>query len=188
VIFLGKTKKRINKDIIEILTSHIVAITLGMIGGIILLSAQKKFDIIPSLLILLPGYLETHGNLLGTLAGRISTGLQTKHISTTNEHTTYIKENIYATFTLGIITSLVLGLLAAGAHWLFFNHLDINIIFISVIALAISLIIEIPLTIMATYWFYHHHYNPDDIMGPYVTTLGDIIGILSLVISIGILT
>jgi cation transporter-like permease len=48
--------------------------------------------------------------------------------------------------------------------------------------------LEIPLTIYTTIWLFKHKFDPEDIMGPYVTTLGDIISILSIVLVVTLLS
>ena len=40
------------------------------------------------------------------------------------------------------------------------------------------------LTIFATFWFYKHKIDPDNVMGPFATTTGDIIGVASLLLAI----
>ncbi|MEK6812831.1 MAG: magnesium transporter, partial [Nanoarchaeota archaeon] len=139
--------------------------------------------VIPSLLILLPGYLEMHGNLLGSLAGRLSTALQLHKIPRRFSWNTFVHDNILATFVLGVIVAFVLGLLAYFLTWFIMGEATPAIIAIALIALIVSLLIEIPLTVAATYFSYHHGYDPDDVMGPYVTTLGDFIGILALLLT-----
>ena len=177
---LGKTKKRIDKDVIEILTAELISITIGLIGGYFLANATNSLALLPGFLIMIPGFLEMQGNILGGLAGRIGTALQLKHISTYLHTNSFLTQNLKASIILGIVNSLVLGILAFLISWLIFKAYNPAIILIALFALIISFIIELPLIIIATYWFYNHHYDPDDVMGPYATSIADIISILSL--------
>ncbi len=180
---IGKTKKRIDRDIVEELSADLVALTLGLIGGFFLVEITGNISLIPGLLILLPGYLEMHGNLLGSLAGRISVALHTKKIPRKFKWTRMMHDNIAATFILGVIVALVLGIIAYLLTLLVFGWARPAVIIIALAALAASLVVEIPLTVIATYVSFQKGYDPDDIMGPYVTTLGDFIGIFALLLA-----
>ncbi|MDO8628318.1 MAG: magnesium transporter [Nanoarchaeota archaeon] len=185
--FLGKTKKRIDKDVLEVSGASILSITISSIAGFLLTFMTDKLTLLPGFLIILPGFLEMHGNLLGALAGRIGAGLNNNKISTHLKTSPFIIHNFLATLILGIITSLFLGTLAAIVVKLLFGITDYNIIIVSLIALLVSILIELPISIILTYWSYNHGYDPDDVMGPYVTTIGDILGILALIITFKVL-
>ncbi|HLD49254.1 MAG TPA: magnesium transporter, partial [archaeon] len=83
--------------------------------------------------------------------------------------------------------SAVLGTVAYFANLYFFGVNNISIIFIALFAGIFSNIIEIPITIFTTFWLFRHGHDPNNIMGPYVTTIGDIVSILSLLIAIVII-
>ncbi|MDO8556013.1 MAG: magnesium transporter [Nanoarchaeota archaeon] len=180
---LGKTKKRIDRDVIEILTAELISITIGLIGGYLLARSTNQLALLPGFLIMIPGFLEMQGNILGSLAGRIGTALELKTISKYLHWNTFIKDNLFASLIIGCITALTLGVIAFLTTWLFFGQYSPSIILLTLIALIISLAIELPLTIIMTYWFYNHGYEPDDIMGPYVTTWADIISIAALLLA-----
>ena len=65
-----------------------------------------------------------------------------------------------------------------------FHVSDVGIILVALIAGILSNIIEVPLTIIVTFWLFRHGHDPNNIMGPYVTTTGDIISILSLLVAV----
>jgi len=180
---LGKTKKRIDKDIVEELSADLVALTVGLVGGFFLVQITGDISLIPGILVLLPGYLEMHGNLLGSLAGRLSVALHTRKIPRRFAWNRMMHDNVAATFFLGVVVALVLGIIAYILTLLVFGWARPAIIAVALAALVISLIVEIPLTIIATYVIFQRGYDPDDIMGPYVTTLGDFIGIFALLIT-----
>ena len=179
-------KKRVDKDFLEISVSQFISITCGVIAGIGLLSFIDKLVLIPGLLIMLPGFLEMHGNISGSLAARISVLLHTNKIKP--KHPNHlIKENVNASIFLFIITSIILGLLAFVITYLLFGVIEYNLLYIILFATLITVIIEIPITVLTTLWLFRHDYEPDDIMGPYITTIGDIISIISLSLAVIIL-
>jgi len=185
---LGKKREKIiDKDFFEISVSELISVTGGIIAGIFLLSLIDKLSLIPGLLILLPGFLEMHGNIAGSLAGRLSTALYTKKIKPKFKKSKFLTDNILASIFLVLVVSLVLGLVAFLAVYLFSNISDIRVLYIALFAAILTIILEIPITIISTFWLFRHKYDLDDIMGPYVTTTGDIISIISLFLAAAIL-
>ena len=122
-------KKRVDKDFLEISVSQFISITGGVIAGIGLLSFIDKLVLIPGLLIMLPGFLEMHGNISGSLAARISVLLHTKKIKPRGPNH-LIKENVNASIFLFIITSIILGLLAFVVTYFLFGVIEYNLLYI----------------------------------------------------------
>ena len=105
-------------------------------------------------------------------------------IGTNKIMTRPIIENVIASFLLSIIVSIALGLMAYVATIIFFKSSDISILFVSILASIISSLILIPLTVKSTLWLYKRDYDPNNIMGPYVTTVGDVVSIVSILLAI----
>ncbi|MEW6062820.1 MAG: magnesium transporter [Nanoarchaeota archaeon] len=185
---LGKSKKRvIDKDIKEIFSAEILSRTVSILAGIFLVSIMGKLYFIPALLILLPGFLELKGNIVGSLSARLGTALHTKQIKPKIKYTNFIKQNILADLSLTVIISLILGVIAYLITYLIFDIANPEIILISLIAALLAMIILTPLTIFSSLWLFRHGYDPDDIMGPYVTSTGDVISTLALLVAVVIL-
>lgn len=173
-----------NKEFLELSISEIVSVTGGILAGSLLAILTNKIFIIPGILVLMPGFLEMRGNIFGSLAARISTGLHLGTIDKNKRLSKPIIQNTIASSILSIIVGLILGLVAYIAINIFFKTDNISIIFVSFLAAIISTIILIPLTIESTLWLYRHNYDPNNIIGPYVTTLGDLVSIISLLLAI----
>lgn len=171
----------------EIFFSQLISITFGLLAGTILAVYTDKLLLIPGMLILLPGFLEMRGNISGSLASRISSGLFLGVIKTNKIKTHLIKGNILASLLLAIIISFVLGIIALLFNYIIIKKLIFDIILISVVAGVLSNIIEIPLTILSTFYFFKRGHDPNNIMGPFVTSTGDISSILSLLIAVVII-
>ena len=172
----------IDRDFREIFTSQFIAITGGIIAGIFLLSITNKLELVPGLFVLIPGFLEMHGNIFGSLAARLVTLLHIKHIKPKLEHNRLVWINILASVFLLIIVALFLGIAAYLLNLYIFKSNTPILILISLIAAVIAIIVELPITVFSTFWLYKNGYDPDDIMGPYITTIGDVVSILSLFI------
>ena len=175
------------KDFSEILSSQLVAITGGVIAGTLLAIFTDKLFLLPGLFILLPGFLELKGAIAGSLASRLGTELHTGKIKPDGK-SKLISENKIASFILVFFISLVLGVTTYLITYFLFGYNNPKLMLVPVIAAIISSIVLFPLTVKMTLWLYKNHHDPDNVMGPYVASIGDIESILSILIAIAILT
>ncbi|MBI4919217.1 magnesium transporter [archaeon] len=173
-----------DKKFKEIFTSQIVSIVGGLIVGTILAVQMNKLIMIPGLFFLLPGFLEMRGNISASFASRISSGLFLGVINPEKLKTKIILGNLIASFLLVIISSLFLGSVSFLFSYFLLKILNFKIIYIALVAGIISNIIEIPLTLLATIYLFKKGHDPNNIIGPFVTSTGDITSILSLLIAL----
>ncbi len=176
-----------DKEFSELFTSQIISIIGGLIAGTVLLIYTDKLLLIPGMLILLPGFLEMRGNISGTFASRLSSGLFLGVIKPKLRETHLIKGNLVASFFLAVITSLALGLIAYGFNYFVLGISTPNIILLPVIAGIIANAIEIPLTLFTTFYLFKKGHDPNNFMGPFITSTGDITSIVALLIALVIL-
>lgn len=176
-----RVRRRTIREFEEILVSEFISVTGGVLAGALIATYLDKIALVPGLLILLPGFLAMRGNISGSLAARIGAAL---HLGLLKKHPGLLHRNVWAAFTLSIMVSIILGAVAYAGTWLFFHIHHPKIILVSVIASIISNVILIPLTTRATIWLFDHGHDPDNIMGPYITTVGDIVSVVSLIIAI----
>lgn len=174
----------LSHDFKEILGAEIISTTGGLFAGLLLASFVGKLSLIPGLLIFLPGFLEMKGNISGSLSSRLSSGMFLGVLKPKFHRSRVLKGNVIASFLLVIILSLILGSIAYFVSSLVLGINAPQIILVSLIAGIISNLIEIPLTIATTFWLFKKGHDPNNIMGPYVTTLGDIVSIIALLIGI----
>jgi len=167
------------KDFFEILIAQLVANTAGILAGSLIAFYKDALLLIPGLLILIPGFLEMKGSIFGSLNARIGSAL---HVNKKVSHR-FILSNITSSFILAIILSTALGLIAFLATKIIFGVATIKIVYFSLIAGIISSLILIPVSVKTNLWLFKHGYDPDDIMGPYITSLEDIISIIAFVIA-----
>lgn len=172
------------RDFKEIITSELISTSGGILAGSILAFAINRVELIPGLFILLPGFLEMRGNISGSLSARLSSALFLGVIKPKVERNRILWGNILASTALVFIVSLALGSVAYFLDLIIFGVNDIGVILLILIAAFISNLFEIPITVYFTFWLFRHNYDPNDIMGPYVTTTGDITSIVSLLIGL----
>ena len=177
----------LNKDGEEILTSEFVSISGGLLTGVLLAVFVNKIYLIPGLFILMPGFLEMRGALGGALASRISSGLYLGVLKPRFKKNPLLITHMLGTAMLIIASSLVLGIFAFLASRFIFDIHNPEIIFISLIAGTVS-IFMIPITATTTLYVFRKGYDPNNIMGPFITTLGDIVSVASFLVAILVIT
>ncbi len=177
----------LSKDFREMMAAEIVSMTGGIFAGSLLAIFIDKIFIIPGLFIILPGFLEMRGNLSGSLSGRLSTYLHLGTLQPYLRKGKILTENTIATFLLVLLLSFVLGLFALLTIYFIFHTIVLEVLYIALLAGIISNMIEIPLTIAATFFIFRKGHDPSNVIGPYITTAGDILGIVSLLAAIMIL-
>ena len=173
-----------DKSFVEIFSSQAVSISGGLIAGTILALYADQLLMLPGMLILLVGFLEMRGNINGSFAARLSSGLFLKVIDPENYKTKIIDGNLIASFILTFIIAIALGVITFFFNLLVFNIYTPQIIAVSIIAVVLANLIELPLTLYTTFYLFKKGHDPNNIMGPFVTSTGDIIGTISLLIAI----
>lgn len=158
----------------------------GLFAGLVLEGVLESVDRFPGLLVMVPVFLATRGNVYGALGGRISSGLHQGLIPPTFERNDRLVNAVTASFINGVGISIVIGILT----WLALLVLGwesaaliefVGIMFIAGVLTSIILIAGLLGLIFAGY---KHGYDPDNLVGPIVTTLGDVFGMVFLLIAI----
>ena len=181
---LGATKKILDKDFIEISIAEFISITGGIIAGLIFVTLIDKFEVFPALLVLIPGLLAMQGSINGSLAARLTVDLYLKKIPKKFQFSSHLFKHVVASLFLVLFISIFLGVLAFTVTLIFFEVVNLKIILVSVISSLLAIFFQLPLAVAGVFWTFNKGLDPDDVMGPYVTVLGDIIGILSILVVI----
>ncbi len=168
----------------EILSSQVLSVTGGLVAGTLLAIYTDKLFLVPGMLIIFPAFLDMRGNISGTLASRLSSGLYLKVINPKKVNSRIVRSNMIASFLLALAVSFFLGMVAFAINFLLFGALTPEIIMIPIIAGIIASAIEIPLTAIMTLYLFRKGHDPDNIMGPLVTSTGDISSIVALLIAV----
>jgi mgtE-like transporter len=159
----------------------------GILAGTILAIYTDKMLLIPGMLILLPGFLEMRGSISGAFASRLSAGLFLGIVKPTLRKTHVVKGNLAASFLLALFVSLMLGVIALVFNYLTLGMWTPTIVLLPIIAGIIANAVEIPLTLIATFYLFRKGHDPNNFMGPFVTSTGDVTSIVALLIALVIL-
>ena len=172
----------------EALPILFVALGGGLFAGIVLEGILESVERFPGLLVMVPVFLATRGNVYGALGGRISSGLHQGLIEPRFEKNDRLVNAVLASFVNGIGISIVIGvvtwiaLLILGWQVAALYEL-VGIMLIAGVLTSVVLIFGLLALIFAGY---KYGYDPDNLVGPIVTTLGDIFGMLFMLFAIGI--
>ena len=173
-----------DKTFKEIISAQTIPLIGGLLAGTILAFFTDQLILIPGLLIILPGFLELRGSVSGSIASRLSSGLFLKAINPRHVPKSIIRGNVLASFFLVTLVSFFLGLIALLATFLLTKIFVWKLLFLPVLAAIIADIIETPITMFLTLYFFRKGHDPNNIMGPFITSTGDLTSVLALVLVI----
>lgn len=168
----------------------ILAVSLvgGLFAGVVLEEILESVARFPGLLVMVPVFLATRGNVYGALGGRIASGLHQGLVRPQFEWNTRLLHAVLASFINGIGISVVIGFLT----WLALFVLGwpaaalYELIAIMLIAGVLTSVVMILGLLGIIFTGYRYGYDPDNLVGPIVTTVGDIFGMLFLLLSVTI--
>lgn len=168
------------KDFNEIFTAEIISVTGGVVAGVALAFLVNRLELVPALFIALPGFLEMRGSIGGSLSARLSSALFLGYLRPRVSNQRILRGNVIASFVLATLVGLALGFVAYALELLLFGIAFPQIVLIMLLAGILSNVIEIPLTVVTTFTFFRRGVDPSNVMGPYVTTIGDIVSVVSI--------
>ena len=94
------------------------------------------------------------GNISGSLAARLSSGLFLSAIKPKVNKDPILVGNVIASVLLVILTSFALGIVAYLVGYYFFAVASTKIVLIAVLAGVLANVVEIPITLLMTFWLY----------------------------------
>jgi len=176
---------RIYRESLPILA---VSLAGGVFAGSVLGSdgMTAGFERFPGLLLLLPAFLATRGNVYGALGARISSGLHQGMIDPEFSWDRRLVNAVAASFVNGIGISVFIAVLSWGLLQVLSRESArlielVGIMLVSGVLTSFTLIFGMLALVFASY---EYGLDPDNLIGPIVTTLGDIFGVVFLFVAI----
>jgi len=165
----------------------IISLVAGLFAGTILGSEPMRDGIerVPGILVLLPAFLATRGGVYGSLGARLSSGLHQGVIEPRFALDRRLSNAIIASFINGMVVSVFIAVVAFLVLWTVAGGGNLlQLIGIMVVAGLLSAILMLSTLITVVFVGYRRGLDPDNIVGPLVTTLGDVFGIVFLLVAI----
>jgi len=159
----------------------------GLLAGVVLGGMRSDLQTVDGLLVLVPALLATRGNVYGSLGARLATalhqGLLEPRVSESDDKllravAAAIANGLLASVFAAVVATLALaGLGRASAGLLTFVTIAVVAGLLSGLALSATVVLVV-------FAGYRRGYNPDTLVGPIVTTAGDVFGIAALLIAV----
>jgi mgtE-like transporter len=159
----------------------------GLLAGLVLGGMRSDLRSVPGLLVLVPALLATRGNVYGSLGARLATGL---HQGLIEPHVRAGDRRLRAAAAAALGNGIVASMFAATAAVAILTLLGQpvaslpRLLGIAVIAGLLSGITLVIVVVTVVFAGYRRGHNPDTLVGPLVTTTGDVFGVLFLLIAV----
>lgn len=184
---------RFFKDVSRVLGEGFTALFICSIGdliaGIVLSGMTNQLEILPGLLILIPGAIGMRGNIFGALGSRLGSNLHIGTLSPELKQSDVLNQNIISTIILTIIMSIFLAFMAKiFSIALGFQSISIvDFTVISVLGGIFSGAMLLPATILIAIKSYENGWDPDNVTTPLIATFGDLFTLPSILLAVQIL-
>jgi mgtE-like transporter len=159
----------------------------GLLAGVVLGGMRTELRQVPGLLVLVPALLATRGNVYGSLGARVATAL---HQGLVEPRLTAADDRLAAAATAAVVNGLLASSFASVAVFTVLRTLGSPVAPLEglvAIALLAGLASGITLTLVVlsvVFAGYREGYDPDTLVGPIVTTTGDVFGVLFLLLAV----
>ena len=170
----------------EALPALATSVVGGLFAGVVLGGMRAELRAVPGLLVLVPALLATRGNVYGSLGARLSTGLHQGLV----EPAFAVDDRVTAAVSAALANGILASLFAAVVAFLTLTLLGESVAPLATlvaIALVAGVLSGIALTVAVvsvTFVGFRRGYNPDTLVGPLVTTTGDVFGISFLLFAV----
>lgn len=164
----------------------LVALVGGLFSGLVLERLLGSVERFPGLLVMVPVFLATRGNVYGALGGRVASGLHQGLLEPRFRRDERLVNAVTASLVNGVGISVVIGvitwlaLLALGWERAALLEL-VGIMFVAGVLTSVVMVVGLLAVLFAGF---RRGLDPDNLAGPVVTTLGDIFGMVFLLLSV----
>ena len=155
----------------------------GLIAGVVLGGMRGELRAVPGLLVLVPALLATRGNVYGSLGARISTAL---HQGLVEPRVRAGDERLRAAVAAALANGLLASTFAAVAAFAILTTLGNPVaplpvlVAVAMLAGILSGVALSAVVVTAVFAGFRRGRDPDTLVGPLVTTTGDVFGLLFL--------
>lgn len=173
----------------ETFTALFICAIGDLIAGILLSGMTNTLEILPGLLVLIPGAIGMRGNIFGALGSRLGSNLHIGTLTPELKKSPVLNQNIISAMILTVIMSIFLAFTAKGFCVLLgFESISImDFTVISVLGGIFSGAVLLPATILISIKSYENGWDPDNVTTPLIAASGDLFTIPSILLAVQIL-
>jgi len=169
-----------------------VCVLIEIFAGQILQDRQETLVLFPIFLISIPVINGVGGNIGSVLGARLASGLHVGYISISLKDKE-MHENLLMSILLGVITYVILSVTIYYIYstLLSYNSVPINLSLLKFVSIVLGagvlLVCVVSIaSVFTAFWSFKKGLDPDDMVAPVVTTVGDMMGIVLLFLLIGL--
>ena len=162
----------------------IIGVLSASSGGLVLALSEDTLSQLPGLLLLLPGAIALRGNIFGSMGSRLGTAAHMGTFGLSYRIDSVLIQNLLASGSLSLISSLILAVLAKGTASAFGLSPAMSLadfIVISVLGGVLSSIALAAVTVVLSVGSVKYEWDLDNVVAPLVTTTGDLLTVPSLI-------
>lgn len=173
----------------ETFTALFICAIGDLIAGILLTGMTNTLEILPGILVLIPGAIGMRGNIFGALGSRLGSNLHIGTLTPELKKSPVLNQNIISAMILTVIMSIFLAFTAKGFCVLLgFESISImDFTVISVLGGIFSGAVLLPATILISIKSYENGWDPDNVTTPLIAASGDLFTIPSILLAVQIL-
>jgi mgtE-like transporter len=163
----------------------------GLIAGLVLGGMRAELRAVPGLLVLVPALLATRGNVYGSLGARLSSGL---HQGLIEPYASISDRRVRGAVAAAVANGLLASGFAAVAAWIALGLLARpvapvgTLVAVALLAGVLSGTVLVMAVLGVVFIGYRQGRDPDTLVGPVVTTTGDVFGLAFLVLAVRLVT
>ena len=166
----------------------VVSLVAGLFAGTVLGSETMRSGIesVPGLLVLLPAFLATRGGVYGSLGARLSSALHQGLVEPRfDPGDRRLRNAVVASFVNGMVVSVFIAVIAFGVLVAMGQRGSLlQLVGVMVVAGFLSAVLMLSVLVSVLFVGYRRGLDPDNLIGPVVTTLGDIFGVVFLYVAV----
>jgi len=165
-----------------------VCTILGVLAGIYLHWQYEKFYLVPGLLILVPQIIAKAGSIGGIFGARFSSGLHLGYLRPYRMNA-YVTKNFIGAIALAILIAPIVTLITKFGADLFRIPIIplMPLLLVNIFAILVITLIVFVLDFVTASLSYRIKIDPSNSVIPFVTSLGDIIGTVVLIVAISMI-
>lgn len=161
----------------ETYPAELVSIVGDLLAGVILTLIILPFESFTILILIVPALLSLRGNLSGPFIARSSRDL----IIGEFDKKSWI-ESVLATYSLGLLTATLIGILSILLNFLLFGEILLNLlvmILIPILTMVFTLSISIPTSTVLNLIAFRRGIDPNNVVNPIMTAVDDFFTVAS---------
>ena len=171
----------------DALPALVASLVGGLLAGVVLGGMRPELRAVPGLLVLIPALLATRGNVYGSLGARVATAL---HQGLIEPRLSEADRRLGAAAAAAVSNGLLASTFAAVVVFALLSGLDepvaplVALVSIALVAGILSGIVLTAVVVTVVFAGYRRGRDPDTLVGPIVTTTGDVFGVLFLLLAV----